>query len=328
MIRRIQGVGILVVLVASMAAAQELPPVAKDTIRLRADMTNGEPNQWRPTLEFWIMGELPSGSIVRADFAWGTAKAWINCDADYSDFDKATKVFCANENVKPTGFAGPVSFTISVNNELHGTSSALYKGTAKVFKHMRAGRYLEFYTDEDWRLPVGYLYHLDDGKGLHLTTWFRGAPGSVRMFLFYQGKEIAKNELCGVGEERDFDPRALAWFEIDCTFQGIYPNAQMAKSGYAPNFDLSANPGEYEIKALVSGKLARTVKFTVRPDGKIDDTISASNKLGRDRAIVAVNINDPRVPYDKMAWKTGAFYGNPLTGFTAPAASPVAAKTQ
>ncbi len=23
-------------------------------------------------------------------------------------------------------------------------------------------------------------------------------------------------------------------------------------------------------------------------------------------------------PWDKQAWKTGAFYGNPLTGFTAP----------
>jgi hypothetical protein len=23
-------------------------------------------------------------------------------------------------------------------------------------------------------------------------------------------------------------------------------------------------------------------------------------------------------PWDKTAWKTGAFYGNPLTGFTAP----------
>lgn len=325
--RRILGVGILVVLTVSMLAAQELPAVAKDTVRLKAEMTHGEPNQWRPTLAFWLMGELPSGSIVRADFGWGTAKAWINCDADWSDFDKATKVFCSSTNVKPTGFAGPVSFTISVNNELHGTSSALYKGTAKVFKHMRAGRYLEFYADEDWRLPVGYLYHLDDGKGLHLTTWYRGSPGSVRMFLFYKGKEIAKNELCGVGEERDFDPANMAWFELDCTFQGIYPNAAMAKRGNEPNFDMSANPGEYEIKALVSGKLGRTVKFTVTPEGKIDDSLSVSNKLGRDRAIVPVSITDPRVPYDKLAWKTGAFYGNPMTGFTAPG-GPVAAATK
>jgi hypothetical protein len=65
----------------------------------------------------------------------------------------------------------------------------------------------------------------------------------------------------------------------------------------------------------------------VTPEGKIDDSLSVSNKLGRERAIVAVNITDPRVTYDKLAWKTGAFYGNPLTGFTAPG-GPVAAATK
>ena len=43
-----------------------------------------------------------------------------------------------------------------------------------------------------------------------------------------------------------------------------------------------------------------------------------SNKLGSDRVIVPVQIiGDQDGAWDKAAWKTEAFYGNPLTGFTA-----------
>jgi len=34
-------------------------------------------------------------------------------------------------------------------------------------------------------------------------------------------------------------------------------------------FKLAANPGEYEFKVLWNNKLARSIKFTVGPDGKL-----------------------------------------------------------
>jgi hypothetical protein len=81
---------------------------------------------------------------------------------------------------------------------------------------------------------------------------------------------------------------------------------------------LKDNPGDYEVKMLWNDKLARSIKFTVLPDGKFDETITTTNKMGDDRAIVPVQIiGDQDGQWDHDAWKADAFYGNPLTGFTA-----------
>lgn len=53
---------------------------------------------------------------------------------------------------------------------------------------------------------------------------------------------------------------------------------------------LSDSPGEYEIKVLWKNHLARSIKFTVGPDGKFDNGIAAANHLGSDRVIVPVQI--------------------------------------
>ena len=81
---------------------------------------------------------------------------------------------------------------------------------------------------------------------------------------------------------------------------------------------MSENPGDYEIKIIYKGHLVRSIKFAVDAEGKIvDNGIAKSNKLGDDRVIVPVQIiGDSDSPWDRMAWKTDAFYGNPLTGFT------------
>ena len=78
------------------------------------------------------------------------------------------------------------------------------------------------------------------------------------------------------------------------------------------------NPGEYEIKILENGKLARSAKFTMGKDYQIVDTgIGKQNNLGSARVVVPVQIiGDQDGLWDKNAWKTEAFYGNPLTGFS------------
>ena len=55
-------------------------------------------------------------------------------------------------------------------------------------------------------------------------------------------------------------------------------------------FTLAENPSEYEFKALWKGHLARSIKFTVGPEGKIDNGIASANQLGSDRVIVPVQI--------------------------------------
>ena len=85
-------------------------------------------------------------------------------------------------------------------------------------------------------------------------------------------------------------------------------------------FFLAANPGEYEVKVLREGDLARSAKFTVGPDGRlVDNGITQKNSLGGLAMVLPVKVlGSGDGQWDANAWKTDAFYGNPLTGFAVP----------
>ena len=85
-------------------------------------------------------------------------------------------------------------------------------------------------------------------------------------------------------------------------------------------YEMYKNPGEYEIKVLQNGKLARTAKFSFGSDYKIaDNGIGKQNNLGTLRVIVPAQIvGDQDGQWDRNAYKTDAFYGNPLGGFLVP----------
>jgi hypothetical protein len=81
----------------------------------------------------------------------------------------------------------------------------------------------------------------------------------------------------------------------------------------------ASNPGEYEFKLLWNNRLARSIKFTPLPEGKLDYTITDAGNLYMNRSIVPVQIiGDQDGQWDRAAWKADAFYGNPLIGFTPP----------
>ena len=94
----------------------------------------------------------------------------------------------------------------------------------------------------------------------------------------------------------------------------------VASSDPGSYFPMWKNPGEYEIKVLLNGKLARTAKFSFGSDYKIVDTgIGKQNNMGTLRIVVPAQvIGDLDGQWDRNAYKTDAFYGNPLTGFTLP----------
>ncbi|HLJ55217.1 MAG TPA: hypothetical protein VKT77_09265 [Chthonomonadaceae bacterium] len=119
-------------------------------------------------------------------------------------------------------------------------------------------------------------------------------------------------------DRRYTNPKKAQWSYADCEFLGVYPTPPEGGDGYDPNFALAKNPGEYEVKVLLVGNLARSIKFSVHVAGIFDTGIAAANKLGRNREIVPVQVIGTQETWDHAAWKTDAFYGNPLSGFTAP----------
>lgn len=211
-----------------------------------------------------------------------------------------------------------------------------------------------YYVDHDWTLPIGYVYLSSDNPKLprlEVTFWARGdfssGPGeprkpfsSIGPHLLYQGKEVGLIFLDGdqmgspsCGSQKTLEtartvdesvPQQGEWTRVTCTFYSVFAwdktgqqKTPLPGETGKPHL-LSGNPGEYELRILAGGRLARSLKFTVDEEGKIvDNGIAAANKLGSDKVIVPVKFTGtPDGVWNKLAWKTDAFYGNPLTGFT------------
>ena len=310
------------------------PRIAKDSIVLTTqrgrDVGGYEAHGWVPAIQFRGTGSIPSGSRLSVEFMVG-GKPWVSFDCNpqrETEESRSWSAECGGDSIpggKQVTYAGPVPFTIRLRNELQGTNVTLFNGTAKVVMVPASKAGLnneEWYVDEDWRIPFGYAFwEKDAGHGgdefLHVAFWVRGNTPEVEAHLFYQGKDIAKFSKPGNGAA-DWNPNLHRWGLIDGEFLGVYPSAPGGDEGYEPRFGVRNNPGDYEVKVLILGHLARSIKFRVSPNGSIAGVDSA-NTLGTDRVVVPVQIlGDTGGTWDRNAWKTEAFYGNPLAGFVAP----------
>jgi hypothetical protein len=337
------------------AIAQDQPTIAKDSIQITAFTVseykgNYDVWSWVPNMKFRVNGPLASGSQLYVQYTLPTGP-WVKFDCDTGNIEKGYwwKTECGGRQIETqsTTYTGSVSFTIKMRNELQGTDSTLFTGKMKVGKHKsneagpKAANKFVYYIDHDWNLPIGYVYltpsdvHGWKMPDFHVAFWVRGDAYKFDPHLFYQGKEVGKKFLEGTevgraGCEAEVEnntthyveesvPQKAKWARVECDFPNIKGSDTTGETNniFGEMFTLTKNPGEYEFKLLWNNKLARSIKFTVQPGGKFDNGIAASNQLGSDRVIVPVTIiGDQDGIWNKTAWQTDGFYGNPLKGFT------------
>jgi hypothetical protein len=308
---------------------------------------------WVPLIEYRVNGPISSGSQLYVEYTVpGAPPVKFDCRTEETERGRWLHTTCGGRDdipeEKATTYTGPVSFAIKMRNELAGTDATLFNGKMKVAKvHSNEAQtpkfvnHFVYYVDQDWNMPIGYVFYNEDTqKGmdrpiLNIAFWIRGDPYNFQPHLFYQGKEVGKMFYQGeeVGKsscESEIDdgttqlvaesvPQKAKWSRVICTFGNVrgWDKTGEPPGMFGPLYNLSANQGEYEFKLLWNNHLARSVKFTVGPNGKIDNGIATANKLGSDRVIVPVQIlGDQDGQWDRTAWKTDAFYGNLLTGFT------------
>lgn len=326
--------------------AQDEPTMVKDSIRFTpftstCSSCKGNVLRWWPKVTFRVNGPIAAGSQLHVEvFAPGSRKPWkaFDCKTGAIEAGSWWKVEdCGSgESADDKGvfYTGLIEFKIGMRNEVLGTDIALFTGKAKVGKTTPpyptdAGSFL-YYSDYDWHIPIGLIY-LAPGHGVpdyfpprfYAEVWLRGKDPNPNAFhLFYQGKEVAKEKGCTSDTYGTDDSRMKQnWSLVTCEFTYVYredPDPQHISKD-APLHDLSKSPGEYEIKMIYKGELARSIKFTVAADGSFDNGIATANKMGDNVTIVPVKvIGSQDGVWDRLAWKTGAFFGNPLTGFTAP----------
>ena len=318
---------------AGNSAAQEgQPTIAKDSVQVftanisgSLDAPKDKQLQWKPGISFRVNGPIASGSQLWVEFGYPGRANWAKYDCRTREIAQGQSLEvdeCMAADKMTTPYAGPVDFSIHLRNELQSTTVTLFTGKAKAAKFIGpAGpQYPEFYVNEDWRIPIGYVFY-EPSSGhratfLNVGFWYRGNTATLEAHLFYQGKEITKNDSAG-NEGSDWNPAKHQWGFANCQFVGVYKD-DPGEDGYDPRFAVARNPGEYEVKVLIAHHLARSIKFMVKADGSFDNGIAGANKLGSDRVIVPVQVIGDQSAWDRNAWKTDAFYGNPLTGFSAP----------
>jgi hypothetical protein len=291
---------------------------------------------WVPRVNFVAEGQLPSGAHFYAEVAQPGGGAWlkIRCEnngENYSCYGPDDRD--ANSSVA----TGVIPFAIKIRNPLEGTDVTVFTGRAKLEKALTAGnipptsKMFVYYANHDANLPIGQVYFNERWNKLGVMFWVRGDSPGLVPYLFYRGQEVTMNR---DGEARSggscsgdlqFEPaesvsgalpQGAKWNRVDCYLAGADFNPSANNPGAHA---LTANPGEYEVRVLRHGKLARTIKFTVGPDGQL-----VNNGLGAGIGMPWVNFvpvaihGDQDGPWDKNAWKTEANYGNPLKGFNWP----------
>ena len=342
--------------------AQDQPTIAKDSVQVTAFTLSSYKGDfktfsWVPKLQLRVNGPIASGSQLYAEFTVPGGGAWkFDCKTQETGAghwwqpDECGGRDALGED-KGITYTGPVNFAIKMRNELMGGNITLFTGkfkVAKVHSNETGPNYVNhfvYYVDQDWNLPIGYMFLEPDDVAewrkpkLAFAVWSRGEMnGSYEPHLFHGGKEVGKmfyngeevgKPSCGTDEVQNnpthiTEPHGqFIWTRMKCDFSSVRAWNKTDDSNdtmFGRLYLLSENPGDYEIKILYKGHLVRSIKFGVDADGKITDNgIATSNKLGNNRVIVPVQVlGDSDGQWDKNAWKTDAFYGNPLTGFTGP----------
>ena len=296
---------------------------------------------WHPKLQFQLRGNPPSGVTFVAKFTAG-GKPWVDVPCRDMNANWECQGVPPEKRSKDTGTFG---FELRAKNALDGTDTAVYSGTFKVGKYYdgrAAPAYakedkncFEFYVDHDWTLPLG-LVVLGKGQSdyepmyLQAYMWFKfGYPEpngteDVMAYVFHNGQEVCKGhghdgeEYISESMDTDDGTKKITWSRRVLRLDHCKAKVQNPAS-FNGIYEMDKNPGEYEIKVLVKGALARVAKFTINPDGTLANPVGDQNpNLNTARAVLPVKVVATQVPYDKDAWKTGLLYGNPLKGFEAP----------
>jgi len=358
--------GLFFALLIASAAALDLTgsaigqaTIQKDTVLVSAFTVSNYKGSndvwaWLPVVKFKVNGPIDSGQQLYVEFSQPGGAAWVkfDCPVERVNYSSTWKTECGGRDIgeaKGITALGVSNFAIKMRNELAGTDTTLFTGKTKVLKaHSNltgptAVQKFVYYMDQDWNLPIGYVYATpDDVEGwkktrLNVAFWVRGDAVRLDPHLFFGGKEVGVmmyegeqvgKPSCSADEEigtthyiDDSLPQKARWARVECNFNAVNVTD---KTGAAPgmfgaNYVLDKNPGEYEVKVLWNNHLARSLKFTIAGDGTFDNGVAKNNKLGSNRVIVSVAIlGDQDGTWDKNAWKNDAFYGNPLSGFTWP----------
>lgn len=342
-------------------AQEDGPTVLKNTVRVGLWQTSGywkpgarqadfDQNAWFPQVAFRVRGPVTGGSQFLVEYTrpdgsvWGRSPCPTEEVAADQWFGTATRRDTSPAAEKKyTTAVGAFGFKIRLKNELSGVDQVLYAGRFTVGRVSKSNgtpamkNKYDFIVDHDWTLPIGYLWFDRDNVSSHFsaTMWFKGDTNGADLsaYLFYKGKQIGSTKEMGSASTTETEVRTVdgaatdpAWRSWILTWFNVADKPMDPAQLNERLFYLDRNPGEYEIKVVRKGSLTRVAAFTVGPGGEITvpgGTGGADPMISTDRVVLPVRVlGTLDGAWKKAAWKTDAFYGNPLKHFAAETGAP------
>jgi hypothetical protein len=299
---------------------------------------DGSTYSWTPVIKFDTSGNIPSGAQYHAAVSLPNGTPWAEMDCKWVGGSQSNYYQCGGPDFpeeKGTTATGVFPFAIKMRNELQGTDQTLFTGKVKIEKApgdegtpAERAKKSFFYPAHDWALPVGYVYYGPEENYLYTSFWVRGSTYNIKPHVFYKGRELdyggndkaSCRDRAEVGDAyiRSVKP-APVWRFVECRLYTVIVSEKGNRDD--TRHRLLSNPGEYEIKVLWDDELARSIKFNVGPDGQLAGGVPLLYRIQGDGerlsgVIVPVQIIGAQDgPWDRNAWKTDAFYGNPPQGF-------------
>jgi hypothetical protein len=292
---------------------------------------------WTPSVRFRMSGPLNSSSVITVEYTLPNGKPFlkVQCEDVYAIAEDETLVVndCGRrqEDDKATNLTGQFGFKMSLSDALAGSNKTLFSGKFNVGRQLYnpnnlpdRNKQFYYYVDNDWRLPMAYVstWYGNLSNDLYSEMWVKNRimdNSKINGYLFYNGKQVSESSPGYTLRSTPPETPTQEYHLLQLRFQALVEKPP--SDGWGGWHKLYENPGEYEIKLLRDGKLARSLKFTIGKDGKPVDTggVVKQNGIAKEGALVPVQVlGEGDGVWNKTAWKTDAFWANPLVGFSAP----------
>ena len=241
-------------------------------------------------------------------------------------------------DTKSTNGTGVYSFKITDLDR----NSVIYEGKFTVGKfgktsNPRERNKVDFFVDHDWLMPfasIGFHHSLDEIGGMPplVSVWLKGPVEASELEgrVFYKGQQIASTkDKDGSSGVSDYDERMseyappfapekrwkrweFQWGNFLYDNNGSFNHDNYPKAHY-----VDKNPGDYVVKIFRNGEQIRELSFSIGADGRVVVPAYMSGTfLPYYRVLLPAKVLGTSEKWNVTAWKTEAFYGNPLPGFT------------
>lgn len=281
---------------------------------------------WGPAFSFELRGPIPSASQVIVSFCRPDGSDWLSVPFDTAECgeDGRTRVegSAFEENLR-TAETGSFPFSVRLVSELEGVDETLFSSTFAVEERPVSSGRMDYHSPCDWRLLHGSLW-LDLGGDADAPVLVsalclkNGAETwELEAYLFHNGKKVLSSETSGQIEisaarvfpaaSGELDEVAVREFQFEFRAARGYIGAEYQDMDSW--YDLSRNPGSYEIKVTRQKELVRILPFSVGEDGRIVPGELLAEKDGTVQLLFPVKIAgtfDGPVQADTSA----AFYGH------------------